>query len=163
MAKKPKAWSNLKGVLPEKVEDAGFEEKVLEKLDSLKDQSFKTLAERYDVLVVEEEKASLEEDARNVEYEALSRLMVKGLESTGSDIWRGDKATFSSKHDIYPTVEDKAALKKWVKSQGLEDLLTLAHGTLKSECTEALGPGGSGVLPDGVKVYIKTSINRRKA
>ena len=162
MAKKSRKWSNLKNVLPDYVEPESERAVAINKeADARSNLSMTVLVKEYNALVDEEEKEEATRKLRNIKYEAIERLMNRWLETQNTDIWRGEGVTVSPKYDIYPSVKDKAALMQHIKDTGQEDKLQLPWSTLKGDCADALGPDGSGEIPPGVEVFIKTGIHRR--
>jgi len=162
---KPRAWANMKGVLPDAPVESDRELAINAAVDERKDKTMKELADEYNLLALEEEAAKAREKAISILYEAIERQMNRYLDSQSTDIWRDPSSGFSfwPKYDIYPSVEDKSKLMQHLRDTNQTDKLILPHPTLRSDCAEALGPTGSGVVPPGVKVYLKTSISRRKA
>lgn len=188
MAKKPRAWSNQRGKLPEPpAESSEWMKKVFAAKDERSAKTLDELAAEYEGLVEEEKFEELARKARNIIYEALERRMLEELEKiekmSGQDMWRGEPGTVSPKFTPRPNVVDQAALDGWIKEHKLESMLTLPGGRLNSIIAEAYdqdiaaslspaeraalkaGMPGSLQPPPGVNVFLKNCINftqRRK-
>lgn len=112
-----------------------------------------------------DEKDRLEEatSANNLEIAALEQMLRVSMETQGvQDGFKSERFTYFPQPSPYPKVDDKAKLLAWVKESGQEELLSLNYQTLRGIVAEALGPNGSRVIPDGVTVFVKESISRRK-
>lgn len=162
MGKKTRKWANLKGVLPEApVEESERAIAIRRAVDDRVNATMIELVREYNALCDAEDAAEATKRERSIKFEALERLMNGWLETQNTDIFRGDGVTVSPRYDIYPSIKDPAALRAWIEETGQADKLKLPWQTLKADCAEALGPDGSGEIPPGVEVYIKTGINRR--
>lgn len=182
-ANKPRKWANQKGVLPdapvgESTEWMGL---VYEHKDTLAGKTMTELQDEWASLEEEEEFAKLAESKRNIEYRALELRILEELEKVkavaGTDMWRGERKTFSPQFTPRPTVTNLSALMQWIKDTGQEAVLTLASPKLKSIVCEALdtdaalamtpaqraelkpGDPASGVPPPGVAVFLQTSVH----
>lgn len=184
MARKPKKWSNMEGVVPAVPQDtlSPWFQKVLKEKDTLADLSLLELDARYAVLVAEEKAEEEARRLRNIKYKALEMRMLEELEKvatvSGQETWRGNGTTLSPKRSLRPTVKDKAKLKEWLGERDMEDLLELPSGRLNSIVADAFdaenasmltpaqratltaGLPGSQLAPPGVEVFMEKTINR---
>jgi hypothetical protein len=97
----------------------------------------------------------------NKTVEAIQRLLVERLESDGaSSVRLADGGGVDLDDQPYSSVEDPRKFIAWVKAQGMEDMLTLHWGTMNATVKQRLEAGLE--PPPGVKVFLKTSIKRRK-
>jgi len=180
---KKRQWTNLKGAVPEEVVEVSEKELAIRAAtDERRNKSMKELAAEYQGLVEEEEFADLAAKKRDIEYQALERLIGDELkrvqELSGQDTWRGEGQMFSPKISIIPVVADKETLTKFIKDEGMEALLTLEYPRLKSlvvstlEKFATMTPEERAALPSGVtiatpvpgvKLFIKNGIHRTKS
>lgn len=180
---KVRKWSNLKGQVPDAPvnETTEWMQEVFREKDARKDKSMDELQEEYAQLSEADEAAEAERAKRNIKYAALDRCILTKLEDvkkvSGQDMWRGNGHTFSPKFSPRPVVEDKAALRAWIKETNQEDQLELPTGRLNAiiaECMNTdlakiltpaqramLRPGdpGSGIPPPGIKLFLQTSVH----
>jgi hypothetical protein len=181
---KPRAWSNLKGQLPDYQGPDDTSERrqaILKEADERAARTMDELAAEWDALEEEEEFEELARKERNIKYAALEIIILRQLEKVkevaGTDMWRGDGQTFSPKFTPRPIVSDPAALMAWIKAKSLESLLTLSTGRLASLVKEALdmdaaavltpaeraalqpGDPASGAPPPGVTTFLQTSVH----
>lgn len=183
-ANKPRKWSNLKGIVPDDPEQVVLTEwmiKVLEAKDERQAKSMQELQDEWSDLEEEEAFAELAQSERNIKYAALERRILEELEKVkavaGTDMWRGERKTFSPKLTLRPTVNDLSALMQWIHDTGQESQLSLPAPRLKSIVCEAMdtdaavsmtpaeraalkpGAPASGQPPPGVKVFLQTGVN----
>ena len=93
--------------------------------------------------------------------DAISQVMVDKMEDADATSQSfGPLGTFYLKDTPYPSVEDRAALVKWMKKNKMEDILTVNYKTLEGIVNERLIEGKT--VPAGVKVFMKTTLARRK-
>lgn len=171
--KQKRAWSTLKGQIPDAPDEGDHAAKIGAAIAERENRSMTELVREYNALVAEEEAAKAEEKTRNVRYAALERLINKQLETMGTDIWRGEGVSVSPKYSIYPSVKDPVALREHMVATGQEDKLTVPWPRLRSDLEEMLkeamerskqtGDALQLDVPEGVEVFLKTSINHRKA
>ncbi len=103
------------------------------------------------------------EKQNNLEIAALEQMLGDNMVALGiEDGFKSEGFTYFKQSAPYPKVVDKVKLRKHMMETGQEDLLSLNPQTLKGIVSEALGPTGSRVIPDGVEVFVKESISRRK-
>jgi hypothetical protein len=120
------------------------------------------LAQAY--LKLRGDKERLEKTAKTINktVEAINRILVGMLEADGASSVRLQNGGGVDLEDApYCTVEDTATFMAWIKEQGMEDMLVLQwqtmNATVKTRLEAGLEP------PPGVKVYLKSSVKRRKA
>lgn len=183
MAKKKRAWANLKGTLPDASENQPDEytQKVLVAKDARQGQTLAEMAQEWATLEEEEEFEDRTRYERNIKYRALELRILEELETVkavaGTDIWRGEGQTFSPKHMLNVRITDPRALRDWVEQTGQQDQLTLPIGRLKAIVGEALdtdaaanmtpaqrstlkaGDPASGAPPPGVAVALHTTVH----
>ncbi len=198
---KPRKWSNLEGQLPEPaVELTPWElsiREVLRKLDALQLPQLQEEWSKLDAIEMQDKAPALEHvqqtelkdldrssrKMRNLLYAALDRRVLTELrkikELAGTDQYKGALGTFSPKHNVDPSITDNAALTKWAKDNGFEELLALPKSKLSEIITDALDqnaasslspaqragltPGSAGSMqpPPGVKLYMRTTVSFR--
>lgn len=95
----------------------------------------------------------------NQEIEALEFSIIKQMEDSGLDNVKATKGTAFRKVDLYPQVEDMAALVNWAAENGKPEILQrrVSSGVFKEIFDQ------TGEYPDGVKTYQKSVLNFRKA
>lgn len=181
-ANKPRKWSNLKGQIPDApVEVSEHTEKIFAARDERRGRPLAELADEWADLEEEEAFAKLAEEKRNIIYAALEGLILDALKTVkdvaGTDMWRGERKTFSPQFTPRPTVKDPAALRKWIEDTGQHDQLSLSAPRLKAIVCEALdteaaaamtpaqraqlkpGDPSSGVAPPGVEVFLQQTVH----
>jgi hypothetical protein len=117
------------------------------------DASLRRLAELDQM--VEETKAELKD--LNGQLEQLSWSIANYMLQTGCEKKVLDGITFTQKQRVYPKVEDKEALRKWIEENGAVDLLMRVHpsclkGYVK-ECMENEVEIPDGVVPGYIQYY----------
>lgn len=168
---KDRAWSNLKGVIPdapEQVELTPRTIKVIEEADKrrvkLVDEqehpvTMDDLAKEWSGLEEEEEFEELAKTQRNIIYDALTRRILEELEHVkavaGTDMWRGDGQTFSPKFALNIKVTDPIALRKWVEETGQQHLLTIPRGRLNGIVAEAMKLDTAAALTPAERAALK--------
>lgn len=104
-------------------------------------------------------------EVNGLELEAVKREFYRRFEEAGEDNKTfEDGVQLIRSEDVYPVVTDSAALIGWIKTQGLEDMLTLNYNTMKSMVKEILLPAKGktpGALPPGVDVFYQPKLTRR--
>lgn len=153
-------------------EDSEYQEKINAVKDKIRDDiraregqvvAHKQLVERYEAACDEYDRIKELEKANNLEIAALEQMLQDSMVALGiEDGFRSEGYTYFKQSAPYPKVADKAALRRYMMRTGQEDLLSLNPQTLKGIVSEALGPTGSRVIPEGVEVFVKESISRRK-
>lgn len=153
-------------------EDSDYQAKINAVKDGLRDRvaqhegfgsSHAQLVALYEDACDEYDRIKELERANNLELAALEQMLADNMVALGiEDGFKSEGFTYYKQSAPYPKVADKAALRRWLKETDQEDLLSLNPQTLKGMVSEALGPNGSRVIPDGVEVYVKESIGRRK-
>jgi hypothetical protein len=173
MATKPGKWAFLKGTyatLPIEPNQQALLDAIWNTLSDpadefstlVKDLSNQDLCEWYNARRMKKEE--LEKQVSQLENEifAATRLYIDRFEEDGIT-----KQAFTNGIEIaiqeepYPFVTDKQKLKAWIKSTGLEDLLTLNSQTMASLVKERLSGKVNEPLPDGVDVFMKSKLIRR--
>lgn len=182
--RKPRKWSNLKGVIPDA--DSGvitpWMKKVLAAKDTRAEHSMATLADEYAGLKAADKKAEEDSSKRKVLYKALELRVLEELkkvkEVAGMDTWQGAAGqSFSPKFTPRPVVKDPEALMAWIHETKQTEQLTLPGARLKAIVCEALdtkvaavltpaqreqlkpGDPASGAPPPGVDVFLQTSVS----
>ena len=159
----PGKWSGLKTALPKAPIEEGFQSSVNLQKQEYIDKGLTRADQGREFCLLREKKDTHEEEIRkiNVKLEALSQLLIPALESDGMDMFRLETGeSLSIKDEPYASVENKPMFLNWIKSSGLEDLLTVHYQTMSAMVKERLQKGMQ--VPPGLKVFIKQSIVRRK-
>lgn len=105
-------------------------------------------------------------DLTKLELEAVEREIYKRFDDTGKDNTRFEDGVLLSKsEEPYPVVTDEAALLAWIKTNQLEDILSLNWQTMKTMVKEILLPEKGkdqkfSTLPPGVDVFYKQKLRR---
>lgn len=98
-----------------------------------------------------------------LELEAATRLFVDRFEDAGVTSMKFDDGyTISISDEPYPTVRDRVAFRAWVKKKKMEDMLTMNYMTMSTLIKERLSGMVKEALPNGVDIYMKTKLSRRK-
>ena len=181
---KARKWSNLEGQLPAPAMPDDYATKILARKDALRAKGVTDLAAvARQFLDVDEHQAEVTEQQANLDldYAALESLAREFLQATNTDLWRGEGMTLSPRNALHASTSDRAALNAWARATERDDLLTVLPGTVTSLASEAMdleraalltpaeratlkpGEPGSGAPPPGVTVYLRPTINRRKA
>lgn len=157
---------------PKLAEDSAYQEKINAVKDQLRERleahegfssSHAKLVAMYENSCDEYDDIKEREKANNLELAALEQLLADSMVALGiEDGFKSEGFTYFKQSAPYPKVTDKTRLRRYMTKTGQEDLLSLNPQTLKSIVSEALGPTGSRVIPDGVEVFVKESISRRK-
>jgi hypothetical protein len=190
---KKRQWSNLRGIVPEQdekeptereiaIREAIAEREAHETEDGvpIREKTLLELAGEYADLCEEEEFEDLAKKQRSVKYEAIERIFREKLETihqmTGHDTFRGEGQLFSPKTLVIPIVYDPKKLRKHVDDLGMNELLELPSGRLKSLVVEQLEKFETMTAAEraecphtlvepvpGVKLFIKRSVHRTKS
>ncbi len=110
------------------------------------------------------EKAAIAEREKevNVKIEAHHQMLVEWLEGAGLTQFKTDDGyTIFIKDEPYSSIEDEKQFLTWIRESGQEELLSVHYQTLNSIAKDHLTAGKP--TPPGLKVFIKTGINVRKA
>jgi phage host-nuclease inhibitor protein Gam len=153
-------YSKYKDTMTRFQQEPSWQEEIDKHKKELATQKNADIASRYSEL--KDQKKELEEKikAMNAELEACSQILVDRLETDGTSSFKLTNGTsFFIKDDPYSSVQDKPALYKYLKENGMEDLFSVNYQTLSAIMKERL-ENGEELLP-GVAVYMKTSIQRR--
>lgn len=160
-------WSNLKGDLPRlQVDDQNWQSKVNFRKTSFNDAEGRTLGlgalgAAFNKVRAEKDELNDQLGDVNISLEALSQLLIDGLEATGlTSIRLEDGSTLTIKDEPYSKVTDREKYVDWVRAQGLDTLLQVNFMSTNALVKERLENGEE--APDGVEVFMKTSITRRK-
>lgn len=97
----------------------------------------------------------------NTKLEALNQLLLDKLEVEGDALIRNSFGSFFIQDEPYTSVVDKQVYLAWVKEQGLEDLLNVPWQSTNSQVKSRLETGGD--IPPGLKVFIKSTVRRRRS
>jgi len=90
---------------------------------------------------------------------ACAALLEEKLAEAGIDKFTlKDGGTISLNPEVYSSIEDQAALLSWIKSHGMEHLLTLNYQTLSGMVKDRVANGEE--LPDGVSIFLKEKVHR---
>jgi hypothetical protein len=99
-------------------------------------------------------------DEQSILMEALGQILLAHMEDEEDTQIKNAYGTFYINDEPYASVEDKLTFIKWINDQGLQALLAVpwqsTNAQVKARLEAALEP------PPGVKVYIKTTVRRRK-
>ena len=160
MAKKQ--WENFKGKLPEWQGDD------VDRIQQI--QTIKTkLAEKTNPEIarlmkdLKFQKEELEAELSNIElqYEACQRLLSERLENDGTSSFRLDTGELFYIEDVpYAQIKDKTQSNIWFIENGMDELRSVNWQTLNAIVKERLKNGDS--LPEGVDVYMKTTVKMRR-
>lgn len=153
-------------------EESAYQDKINAVKDDLRNQmnaregqstAHAQIVERYEAARDEYDRIKEAEKANNLEIAALEQMLADSMVALGiSDGFKSEHYTYFTQSAPHPRVADKVALRKYMMKTGQEDLLSLNPQTLKGLVSEALGPHGTRVIPEGVEVFVKESISRRK-
>jgi hypothetical protein len=106
----------------------------------------------------------------DLQIEAAAQIIAGRLESLDLTSIKLDSGeNFILKDEPYVSVKDKALNRDWFAKNDLGELLTVNWQTLNAFVKEILEhpidvtTGQPKTLPDGIDIYMKTSISRRKA
>lgn len=175
-------WSALKEVYPKAPIDLDYQQKIelaMQKIADLNAEALgpdatnvidchpkfwseQELATAIDQARFDKAKAEDEASRQSMLIEGFTRILVQLFEDEGKSSTKFlDGSTVSINPDVYPTVKDKAALKAWIVSEKMEDLLTLNFQTMQSIVKERLTEGKT--LPPGIDVFLKDKLSRTGA
>lgn len=176
-------WSQFKDAYPRVPLDAERQVKINAVLDSahhisckskegsflnedadvkLKDMPNHLLSAIYGRLRDKKDHHNAELSVLELEIEAITQVFVERFEDEGISSQRFDDGVLISIADApYPVVKDKLALREWIDKSGLSDILTVNYQTLASLVKERLSGAVNESLPDGVDVFMKTTLSRR--
>lgn len=168
-------WTHLRGTLPKLPVEIKYEDgaKYQEKVDAVKAElvgkGLQELAEAYNALCDQEEeiKAALAEI--NVQFAAIEELLVTQMEDQGlSNFKLASGGQFILKDEPHTSVKDKAACREWFEKQGLKEILAPPWSTLnamvKGILEDPIDPatGQPRPMPEGIDIFMKTTVQRRK-
>lgn len=174
-------WSQFKDAYPRTPLDAERQDKINAVLNSehemkvgehlgvdlttptkIKDMPDAMLAAIYGKLREKKDFHNSEISVLELEIEAITQLFVQRFEDEGIQSQRFEDGVLISISDApYPVVKDKLALREWINKNDLTDLLSVNYQTLASLVKERLSGAVNESLPDGVDVYMKTTLSRR--
>lgn len=171
-------WSQFKDAYPRVPLDAERQVKINAVLESehttgningvedvktkLKDMPNHLLSAIYGRLRDKKDHHNAELSVLELEIEAITQVFVERFEDEGISSQRFDDGVLISIADApYPVVKDKLALREWIDKSGLSDILTVNYQTLASLVKERLSGAVNESLPDGVDVFMKTTLSRR--
>jgi predicted acyl esterase len=166
----PGKWSAYKDTLPRlDGNDPSYQERVNERKQAFSvdprtqgKPSLGLLGDWYNQKRLEKDALNEQLSDVNLELEALTQILVDKLEETGlTQVRLTDGSTLSLKDEPYTKVTDRETFVAWIKSQGLDALLSVNYMSANSLVKERLMAGEP--APDGVDVFLKTSLTRRKA
>lgn len=168
-------WSFLKGKLkpvPVEVkfdEGASYQEKVDKVKEKFAGSDLADLANTYNELCEVEAEIKAAESEMNVHFEAVSQLLITRLEDQGLSSFKLPTGeNFFLKEEPRTTVKDKTAVREWCENNGLKEILAPAWQTLnamvKGILEDPIDPATNQPrpLPDGIEVFMNTTVQRRQ-
>lgn len=153
-------WSKFKDTLKRYQPDASWQAQVdVVKANYLKltDEQLKGEYNRWRIFKDHHE---LEVKKANTAIEALAQIVVDRFEDKGVTSMKfSDGTQLILKDTPYPFVENEELFMKWIKRKKLTGMLKMNYQTMAAMVNTMLLEGK--VLPDGINVFMKTSITRR--
>lgn len=153
-------WSHLKGVYPEKPDDPSRAAALHEATDAYRGRPIAVLGGLLTDLAETQQAQAAQLKATEFEIEAVERAICHAMDLAGLDstVTGGYRLTPSA--EPYPNVVDRVAQRAWAEIH-VNDALAIPHQTLKALTKAALAD--STPLPDGIAVYMKTTLSRTKS
>jgi hypothetical protein len=120
---------------------------------------------------VREEKEEIEAVLSDValQLEAINQLVIERMQDQGlSSLKLAAGGSFIIADKPQVSTEDKSKVREWFKKNGLEEMLSVHPSTLTSFVSgileDPIDPttGNPKATPDGIKVYMRTTLSRRK-
>lgn len=164
----PGKYSHLKGKLTSFTPEPEYQARVNHKKDEIKRElltasypiTVKTLGEVYARARHEKERLEDLVKAQNLIIEAMNQELVEMLEAQDfSNIKINTGVSLYIKDDVYCTVKEKPIFLKWIKDNGMEDLLSVNYQTMSALVRTHLQEGTP--IPPGIDTYFKQSITMR--
>ena len=154
-------YTKLKETLPALVQEKSYQQKVDVEKAKIQDKSIGQLTalhvKHYDKKKAFEAKIKEE----NLQLEAIRQLIVTWMEGEGVSNYKTDEVTIFLVDEPYTSVKDEDVLRAWIKKHKHPELIGVKWQTLNAVVKEML-IGGKG-MPDGIEVFIKTKVSRKKA
>ena len=121
----------------------------------------KGLVEVYDIQRELKDKDEAKLKKTQLELDSIEELLLELMENQELEsVSSSSGSTFSRSPSPYPIVKNKDALLAWLKHADLNELLSLNYQTLRGMVSERILEGES--LPDGVELFHKETVRRRK-
>ena len=166
-------WSALKGTLkPLPIvyeEGADYAAKVDATKAELGAKGLQELADVYNDLRDQKEEAEEALKELNAQLDGIEQLLATRMEDQGmSNFKLASGGQFILKDEPHTSVKDKTAVREWFEKQGLKEILAPPWSTLnamvKGILEDPIDPatGEPRAMPDGIDVFMKTSVQRRK-
>lgn len=104
-----------------------------------------------------------------LELEAINQLLIDRMQDQGLSSLKlkvGGQFIITDKPQV--STEDKSKVREWFKANGLEEMLSVHPSTLGAFVSGILedpidsATGEPKPIPEGIKVYMRTSLSRRK-
>lgn len=177
-------YAHLKGVVPE--EPTEREQAITDFMEAFKaeDATSGATAARINKLMEEAKTLAAQVKETKQKIDAAEALMRQRMDSEGAELIRADGYSWSQSCTPYPICEDPEAIVKYFKDNGMEHRLALTNTELAARLKEivreeaenneliiditvdeATGKETRVVRShvEGVKVFLDTSLSRRKA
>jgi hypothetical protein len=157
-------YSQLKGKIAQFTQPDDWQQKIdkLKKELALGKKKTVELTGIFDV--ARQKKEALQEQISevNTELEAVQQVLLAQLEEQDITSLKDTAGnTFFVKDDPYCSIEDRGLFNAWVKETGQEDLFSVNYQTVSAITKDALV--NAKALPPGVRVFMKSSIQKRAA
>lgn len=164
-------WEWLQGKFPKLAPEQGWQERIDTILNSpafpglkgmVRDLPNPQIVDRYNLARKHKEELEAQVSALNLEIEAYTFLLGERYEDEGVTSKKfADGSTITITVEPYPQVkpEGKEDFLNWIKSEGMESMLTLPYQTMASMVKARLE--GGQMLPPGVDVFLRSKLSRR--
>jgi hypothetical protein len=157
-----KKWDAFKGkIKPFVNEDKSFIERVANLKRDLIDLSNTDLA--VDIATLRAQKEELDSQIKgiNLHLEACQTILAERFENAGiQSLNIKDHGTFFLRDEPYTSVQNKQAVMKWLQENDMMEIVAPIWSSLNAIVKERLEKGEK--LPDGVEVFLKTTVGVRK-
>lgn len=157
----PGKWTFLKGKLEPFKQEPGWQGEI--DLAKAKFAAFSKLelCQLVDDLGIEKDRLERELRDCNTRAEAVNQLLLDKLETDGDTKIMNAFGTFYIEDSPYCTVEDKHVYLAWIKDNNLEALLNVPWQSTNAQAKAKLEKGEE--APPGLKVFIKSTVRRRRS
>jgi hypothetical protein len=166
-------WTALKGTLkPLPIvyeEGADYQATVDATKAELAGKSLQELADLYNDLRDQKEEAEAALKEINAQVDGIEELLATQMEDLGmSNFKLASGGQFILTDQPHTTVKDKNAVREWFEKQGLKEILAPPWSTLnamvKGILEDPIDPatGEPRPMPEGIDIFLKTSVQRRK-
>ncbi len=159
-----KKWAHLRGTYPNlpddpsrrELRDADRAAVVLIVGNTWRPGRLEEIVQLYNIARDEKDAIAKQEKENALRIETVERLLLEHLEHENLESIATGGRRFSRTDEPYPVVEDEEKTRQWCADQEIK--MMIPHQTLKAMTKESLLAGDE--LPDGVNVFMKTTIRR---